>query len=414
MVGTNPGVVCIDAMNSMANSRTNPMPNQSNALLPPPTIKKASRNLGLDLLRLLAVLLVIGNHLQPPSGGAGTLLAGWIRGGWVGVDLFFVLSGFLVTGLLFNDYLRNGRVSVARFLVRRGFKIYPAFWALIAFSLVVFRLKHQPVPFRNVMGELCFVQNYAAHIWPHTWSLAIEEHFYLCVAFFIFLLVRRPGAKPLSWFPAIFIVIATACLLLRIQNAMRYPQYDYSWDLFPTHLRIDSLFFGALLAYAAHFQRLEERLAWFPSWARLAAGSALLLPAFIFARETDRWITVIGFNLFYLGSGLLVLGAVQLRKSSSGFLRVLGAIGASSYSIYLWHEPVNAWFAAHMLVSHADTPHIYWLYLSVCVFGSLLAGCVMALVVETPLLKTRDRLYPSRARSLIAGNARGPTGDCVN
>ena len=270
---------------------------------------------------------------------------------------------------------------------------------LIAFSLAAFHSKHQSVPLRNVLGELCFVQNYTAHIWPHTWSLAVEEHFYLSLAFFVFLLVRRPGPEPFSWFPAIFVVMATACLLLRIQNAARYPQYDYSWDLFPTHLRIDSLFFGALLAYAGRFHRLEERIAWFPTWARLAAGLTLLLPAFIFARETDRWITVIGFNLFYVGSGLLVLGALRLQKTSSRFLRLLGAFGASSYSIYLWHEPINAWFAAGILDSHPGDPGAYWLYLPVCVFGALFVGYAMAFVIETPVLKLRDRFYPSHARS---------------
>ena len=362
-------------------------------------INTASRNLGLDLLRLFAILLVIGNHLRPLPGGDGVLLAGWIRGGWVGVDLFFVLSGFLVAGLLFNDYLRHGRISIGRFLVRRGFKIYPAFWVLIAFSVAVFWSRHQSVPSRNLLGELCFVQNYSAHIWPHTWSLAIEEHFYLCLAFLVFLLVRRPGTNPFSWFPAIVAVIAVACLALRIQNAVRYPEYNYSWDLFPTHLRIDSLFFGALLAYASHFHRLEERIAWFPAWARIAAGLALLLPAFIFARETDRWITVVGFNLFYIGSGLLVLGAIKLRETSSRFLRLLGAFGASSYSIYLWHEPINAWLAVGILDSHANGRGVYWQYLFVCVFGALLLGYAMAFVIETPILKLRDRFYPSRTRS---------------
>ncbi len=364
-----------------------------------PAINTVSRNLGLDLLRLFAILLVIGNHLRPLPGGHGVLLAGWIRGGWVGVDLFFVLSGFLVTGLLFNDYSRHGSVSIGRFLVRRGFKIYPAFWVLIAFSVAVFWSKNQPVPTRNLLGELCFVQNYAAHIWPHTWSLAIEEHFYLCLALLVSLLVRRPGPNPFSWFPGIFTAIATGCLFLRILNAMRYPEYDYSWDLFPTHLRIDSLFFGALLAYASHFHRLEERITWFPAWMRIIAGLAFLMPAFIFARETDRWISVVGFTLFYIGSGLLVLGAIKLQATSSRFLRQLGALGASSYSIYLWHEPINAWFAVGILDSHPNDPGVYWQYLALCVFGALLFGYAMAFVIETPVLKLRDRFYPSRARS---------------
>ena len=376
--------------------------------MPVTTINRVPRNLGLDLLRLFAILLVIGNHLRPPpSGKVGIVLACWMRGGWVGVDLFFVLSGYLVAGLLFKEYSRRGHISVMRFLVRRGLKIYPAFWALIAFSVMVFWAKGQSVPFRNIAGELCFGQNYFAHIWPHTWSLAIEEHFYLCLALAVSLLLRRRGLNPLSWFPVIFVVIATACLALRILNAIRHPEYNYSWDLFPTHLRIDSLFFGAYLAYLSHFQRFEERIAWLPTWSRLMIGFLLLMPAFLFARETHRWVTVIGFNLFYLGSGMLVLGIIKLQGTSFRFLRALGVLGASSYSIYLWHVPINAWYAAKMLDAHPNAPGIYWGYVAICVGGALLFGYGMAVAVEVPILKLRDHFYPSATRARAASPVDG-------
>ncbi len=373
-----------------------------------------ARNLGLDLLRLVAILLVIGNHLQPPPGGGGLLFAGWMRGGWVGVDLFFVLSGFLVAGLLFKDHRRHGRVSIGSFLIRRGLKIYPAFWVLLACSVAALWFKGRPVPLNYVLGELCFVQNYASHLWGHTWSLAIEEHFYFGLALLTWLLVRRPGPDPFSWLPGIFAVIAVACLGLRTWNAQRYPDYNYSWDLFPTHLRIDSLFFGALLAYLTHYHHLAERLRWFPSWGRVAAGLTLLVPAFIFARETDRWVTVTGFNLFYLGSGLLVLGAVHFKESSSRLLRILGGLGAASYSIYLWHLPVNAWLGARILRNHDASPLFYGCYLAVCVLGALLLGYVMAWAVELPILRLRDRFCPSRSEAAAtpgipaAGNGCSP------
>jgi peptidoglycan/LPS O-acetylase OafA/YrhL len=312
------------------------------------------------------------------------------------VDLFFVLSGYLVSGLLFKEYQRLGRVSVGRFLVRRGLKIYPAFWVLIAISVVVFWLQGHPVPLRHLLGELFFVQNYAAHMWGHTWSLAIEEHFYLCLALLVWVLLHRPGLRPFAWLPGIFIATAVMCLGLRLWNAARFSDYQYALDLFPTHLRIDSLFFGVLLAYLAHFHRLTGRLQWFPPWGRVAAGAVLLLPAFFFSRETERWVTVTGFNLFYLGSGLIVLGAVHLEETSSRFLRALGGLGAASYSIYLWHLPVNSWFATRILATHAGEPLFYAFYLAVCVFGALLVGYAMARAVELPVLQLRDRLFPPR------------------
>jgi peptidoglycan/LPS O-acetylase OafA/YrhL len=100
----------------------------------------SSRSQPLDVLRLVAALLVLGNHMQAPPSSVGpatwALAQAWIRGGWVGVDLFFVLNGFLVSGLLFQEHQRCGAVSPKLFFIRRGFKIYPAFWALIAFSVL--------------------------------------------------------------------------------------------------------------------------------------------------------------------------------------------------------------------------------------------------------------------------------------
>lgn len=91
------------------------------------------RNHQLDVLRGVAVLLVLGRHIQYPPQlpePFQTLVGYWSRCGWVGVDLFFVLSGFLVSGLVFEEWKRTGGFAAGRFLIRRGFKIYPAFYLL--------------------------------------------------------------------------------------------------------------------------------------------------------------------------------------------------------------------------------------------------------------------------------------------
>ena len=151
----------------------------------------AARITGLDLLRFIAVMLVLFRHLHPPADG----FSGWGRilellqnGGWVGVDIFFVLSGFLVSRLLFSEFKRRGDFFLGRFLVRRAFKIYPAFWVLIAVTVAVrlFR-SHPDLSSRNLVNELLFIQNYGFGLWGHTWSLAVEEHFYLLFAGALFL-----------------------------------------------------------------------------------------------------------------------------------------------------------------------------------------------------------------------------------
>src|SRR5687768_12956005 len=129
-----------------------------------PRMDRGARDHWLDVLRGAAVLLVLGRHLWPIEDGPEwfrQLTALWYRGGWVGVDLFFVLSGFLVSGLVFREYQRGGSFSAGRFLARRAFKIYPAFYVLILVTLLVERFTdHPPVTRRTLFAELLFVQNY--------------------------------------------------------------------------------------------------------------------------------------------------------------------------------------------------------------------------------------------------------------
>ncbi|MFI5335295.1 MAG: acyltransferase family protein [Opitutales bacterium] len=355
----------------------------------------SARNLGLDLLRLAAVVLVIGCHLSDSAGSSVWLLGAWRSVGWVGVDLFFVLSGFLVSGLLFREHRQSGRVSVGNFLIRRGLKIYPAFWVLIAYSFAT-RLYHGiPIPKKAFVCELLFVQNYGWGLWAHTWSLAVEEHFYLLLAALVWWLARR-RAEPFARLPLIFGVVAAACLGLRVLNTLRHPVYTFEGFLTPTHLRIDSLFLGVLLSYLVHYRGLLERLRWFrPRW-RVAAGLPLLLvPVYFFSREADPWVNVLGYNVADLGSALLVLGGAELASSPSRLLRGLGTFGAVSYSVYLWHVPVELW-SYRFWPAHRVDPMAYTGYMVTYVLGSLLVGYVMARLVEIPILKLRDRWFPSR------------------
>src|SRR6476469_9931494 len=146
------------------------------------------RSRSIDVLRAVALFLVcFGRHLGPypedHTSYPGLLLhkatVALARGGWIGVDLFFVLSGFLVSGLLFRDYQQTGRIRAGRFLLRRGFKIYPPFWVFMLMTAAVFGSRF---PIGAYFIELGFVQNYRPTIWQHTWSLAVEEHFYLLLA----------------------------------------------------------------------------------------------------------------------------------------------------------------------------------------------------------------------------------------
>jgi peptidoglycan/LPS O-acetylase OafA/YrhL len=321
----------------------------------------------------------------------------WNRGGWVGVDLFFVLSGFLISGLLFTEYRRVGKLNILRFLIRRAFKIYPAFWIMIGFTLFILIAREEPIPPVGLAGEMLFLQNYVGRLWNHTWSLAIEEHFYLMLALLFAVHLKPESRNDFHFIPRTFAVLGSCCLVARISNLWLFPTYSHQIYLFVSHIRVDSLFFGVLLSYYTHHHNLDIKIRDIPSPFLVACGIALLSPAFFFALEEYKWISVFGVMLFYIGSGLLVLAAVRLDRSRFGVLRFMGTLGATSYSIYLWHMPVNTWGTE--FISKISGSESYAQYLLIYLIGAPAWGYIMSKSIEWPIIGLRDRLFPSRSES---------------
>lgn len=150
----------------------------------------------LDLLRGVAVLLVLAHHhvyAYPNAGFLGPLVN--IKFGWTGVDLFFVLSGFLVGGLLFNEWKQSGSMNVIRFWIRRGFKIWPAYFIYVAAMAIWYVVDgSQGGPGRVLtllLPNLLHLQSYVTSPLIHTWSLAVEEHFYLVLPLVLLLASRQ-------------------------------------------------------------------------------------------------------------------------------------------------------------------------------------------------------------------------------
>jgi len=359
----------------------------------------AVRLKSVDVLRAIAVLLVLGRHSVPcPTATSLVLWAAsslWIRGGWMGVDLFFVLSGFLLSGLLFREFQRFGSLDIVRFLVRRGFKIYPAFWLLIAYT--IWRYAGWP-PGDLLASELLFVQNYFPSLWGHTWSLAVEEHFYFCLALlFAWLAARRRfGAVP--W---VFAALAASCLGLRLATAW-YRPFSYYTQMYPSHLRLDSLFFGVLLSYLYH-QSPDAflRVARTRRGPLLIGGAVLLSLPFFFTLERTPFVYTVGLSQLYLGSGMVLVASLGFPPRRSRAIDALAYIGSHSYSIYLWHMAVRVWIAPSIVGT--DDPQSRWFtFMAVYLAGSLAIGIAMAALVEFPVLRLRDRWFPSRARLSVA------------
>jgi peptidoglycan/LPS O-acetylase OafA/YrhL len=357
------------------------------------------RNKRLDVLRCVAVLLVIGRH---------TRTAIWIQDtGWVGVDLFFVLSGFLISGLLFVEYKERGSINVTRFYFRRGLKLYPAFYILLAITFTVSKVFGSGRGGWAYLSEMFYVQNYGPSVWGHTWSLAVEEHFYFALPLLLLLLIRLSKSdRPFRAIPPIFLVVCIVCIISRIWMVADIPgSRIHDWDSYrhvyvDTHARFDSLFFGVLLGYLYHFHASWE--AWVTRYRHVLLALAVLLLTSVFVRLDSRFMLTIGFTLLYIGFGIVLMlsltwhnvlpTAARLPAAKIGDL--LAFVGMYSYSIYLWHVPLSTYLPVasqrilHVVMSPLQTDLLY-------LPTSIVVGIVMSKLVEYPMLRLRDRILPS-------------------
>lgn len=376
------------------------------------SISQQPRLIGLDLLRLLAVVLVLGRHMPaaPESWPAARTmpLQLWNQGGWVGVDLFFVLSGFLVSGLLFTEFKSRGHLGIGRFYMRRGWKIYPPFFALIATTVVVDLITRRPIPAAALASEVFFFQSYVPGLWHHTWSLAVEEHFYIMLPLTLAVILRWNGGSSTPLRPILLVAAAAvaASPAARLINASLRPSYDNHTHLFASHLRLDALLLGVAISYGYHFHssgfaRMLTR------WRKILilAGVVLLLPAFVLPLETTPYVHTLGLSVFAIASGMLLVGVLLLDIPRRPAVTLPATLGAFSYSVYLWHKPVLVW--GPRIIEDVFGAQMNYVGQLVLYFGgSFAVGIVMARLVEVPALRLRDRWFPSRSPGAIEATPR--------
>ena len=307
----------------------------------------------LDGLRAIAVIAVIAYH-------AG---ASWLPGGFLGVDLFFVLSGFLITTLLLDEFRRWGSIDLLAFWGRRVRRLVPALLVVTAATLVVAWLvgsSRGGSNGRDALASLLYVNNWnqvatqtnyfdqflGASPFLHTWSLAIEEQFYLVwPPVLAFLLARRADAARML--PGLLIAVAVVSAALMV---LRYDPANPTAAYVSTDTRIQTIACGALgaaLMASPAAPRIRQWMHLRPLTSTVIAAVVLLAlgAAMALASESSEWLFRGGFLALALAvAGLLVLVAHGPRTAVTTVLswRPLVAIGLISYGLYLWHWPVFA------------------------------------------------------------------------
>jgi peptidoglycan/LPS O-acetylase OafA/YrhL len=293
----------------------------------------------LDGLRGLAILLVVFYHNF-----------GFIRQsffGWLGVDLFFVLSGFLITGILFRslgekNYLRN-------FYMRRLLRIFPLYYVSLFIFLVIFPM------IRNLPADMSYYTSNQAWLWTyfqnwlyifkptnssdilhHLWSLAVEEQFYILWPLVIVLL-KKP--RTILFFIVSLLVLVISFRLglwiFKIENLAYYNLYTFS--------RIDGLCIGSIVAILTHmnFDFIRKHTTW------IVLSFALINFAFYFSNRfydfSFPYIALVGYSTFAMMFGLLVYEAVRGETKIINIIfgfKPLRFFGKISYAFYIFHWPV--------------------------------------------------------------------------
>lgn len=343
----------------------------------PTAAKAVSRDARLDFLRGVAILLVIGNHIHTSghSWEESLLFLPVQYAGWSGVPLFFVLSGYLIGGLLFSEFQSAGQIDIKRFLIRRGLKIYPAFYFYLVATAFYCACSAQRVDAKALLCESLFIQNYTVFHWlmPHTWSLAVEEHFYIGFAAVLLLFSKLPnGFKAIPW---ICLTIMLLCFIGR----------SFDNHLVLSHLRVDAMAFGVLLSYLKHFH--PETLMLFIHKKYTGTLTFIFLFLGVLIRPELHWIGwVFGLTSLNIGCGSLVVQLTHSTWGNNPVQRFISWMGVYSYSIYLWHMTV---LYALTLLLPRPFPLIP---LSLLYYGVAIAtGVSMAKMIECPMLRLRER-----------------------
>jgi peptidoglycan/LPS O-acetylase OafA/YrhL len=362
-----------------------------------------NRNLaGLDLLRALAICFVFLFHY--PNLKYSEALFSIKEFGWTGVDLFFVLSGYLIARQLFYSINKTGNLSLKTFFIKRAFRILPAylFIILVYFSIPAFRERESLPP---LWKFLTFTQNIGldpsvSGTFSHAWSLCIEEQFYFSFPFILLALAYFKKMKK-GFYLLLGLFMFTWLIRLFIWNKYMLPMEDadidtssfwVTWMYYPTYTRLDGLLTGISIAGIFEFFPIfKTRIIKYGNWF-LLTGIAVLVGAWFLCTDRISFAAnIFGFPVIALGFGMIVIAALSpgcilynLKLPGISNLAIL------SYSIYLSHKGIihlcQEYFSRHGIAKES------YAMLFICIAFSLFTAFLMRYIIEKPFLKIRDKL----------------------
>jgi peptidoglycan/LPS O-acetylase OafA/YrhL len=364
---------------------------------------KSDRLHGLDHLRALAIVLVMTHHYRL---GMPTWLEPVRNIGWTGVDLFFVLSGYLMGYQLLKEIKETNNISFKRFYLKRFFRIIPAY---IVVLILYYSLKNykEGTGMPPLLKFLTFTQNFGLDVlhgksFSHAWSLCIEEQFYLLLPITILIIFLFKIQSNAIYLIVILIIIG---FILRLYNWYQYiqPFIESGDDLkvqlgfleniyYPSYNRMDGLLFGVSIAAILNFKpKFMNYISRYGNFV-LLIGIGIFILAYNVCNHFLSFNTAIyGYTLVSFAYGLIVMAALcpscilYKLKSKTTFV-----IATLSYVVYLSHKQLF-----HLIKLGIDNIGIdsqsTWLFW-ICLIIAGLGGLVLHLVIEKPFLQLRDKI----------------------
>jgi peptidoglycan/LPS O-acetylase OafA/YrhL len=331
----------------------------------------------LDGFRAISIILILICHARF-SAGFPSQYSDLIRHASIGVTVFFVISGFLITNLLLTEEAKYGRISAGNFYIRRAFRILPVFLLYCLFVIIMSRLGFLILTTENLIHTFTFTVNFEVHNnWfiGHFWSLSVEEQFYLLWP--LLLICFRKNLKP------ILVVMLLYTCIARVIN-FKFPAYS-AVTLSPFFLNADAILIGAFagIYYSKDPDIINNKI--FRSyWLKALALGLIVL--FTYTSGYGKLALIsLPFGGLFIGAGILFLILSYLAPSEHLFYKFLNSkimvhIGILSYSLYVWQEffftgKANGWW-------HALPINIFIIYV---------ISLASYYLWEKPFLKLRQR-----------------------
>lgn len=356
------------------------------------------RQNSLDILRSVAILLVLAYHYSTFVSHSNNF--GYISSiGWIGVDLFFVLSGYLIGNQVCRS-IDNGRFSIKDFYLRRFFRTFPNYFFVLALYFLIPNFSELPITV-SFWKFMLFIQNF--HLtesgFSQSWSLCVEEQFYLILPILAMLILNKRYAK--FHFALLGCLICGGILLRYFLWKTYMLPYDVStasmnhgiYIYYPTYSRLDGLVLGVSLSVLKnHHQILWGKITQYGNKWLVAGLSILVIIGYSLKNIDSLTAILVGFTFVSIAFAMIVLSALSNNSILNRYnVSWANRLAVWSFAIYLIQKPISVIVAQHLTSFGLDVNNFWAIIINFV--SQIFCGWLLFVCIESPFLRLRDFIF---------------------